>query len=64
MKENDSNDCQLKYSDKETYTVKKSDRKYKNVTKRKELHGWSSYRTNSYIFKYKSVKFRINEGLS
>lgn len=39
MKEDDSNDCQLKYSDNETYTVKKSDRKYKNVPKRKELHG-------------------------
>ena len=52
MKEDNSNDCQLKYSDNETYIVKKSDRKYKNVTKRKELHGWSSYRTNSYIFKY------------
>ena len=29
MKEDDSNDCQLKYSDNETYTVKKSDRKIK-----------------------------------
>ena len=52
MKGDDSNDCQLKYSDNETYTVKKSDRKYKNVTKRIELHGRSIYRTHSYIFKY------------
>ncbi len=64
MKEDDSNDCQLKYSDNETYTVKKSDRKYKNVTKRIELHGRSIYRTHSYIFKYESVKLRLNEGLS
>ena len=52
MKEDDSNDCQLKYSDNETYTVKKCVRKYKNVTKRIELHGKSIYRTHSYIFKY------------
>ena len=32
MKEDDPNDCQLKYSDNEIYTVKKSDGKYKNVT--------------------------------
>ena len=64
MKEDDPNDWQLKYSDNETYTVKKSDRKYKNVTKRIELHGRSIYRTHSYIFKYESVKLRLNEGLS
>ena len=45
-------------------TAKKSVSKYKNVTKRIELHGRSIYRTNSNIFKYKSVKFRINGGLS
>ena len=52
MKEDDPNDCQLKYSDNEIYTVKKSDGKYKNVTEIIELHGRSIYRTHSYIFKY------------
>ena len=55
MKEDDPNDCQLRYSDNETYIVKKSGRDYKNITKRIELHGISIYRTHSYIFKYESV---------
>ena len=46
MKEDEPNDCQLRYSDNETFTFKKS------VTKRIELHGISIYRTHSYIFKY------------
>ena len=64
MKGDDPNDWQLKYSDNEIYTVKKSDGKYKNVTEIIELHGRSIYRTHSYIFKYESVKLRLNEGLS
>ena len=64
MKEDDSNDCQLKYSDNETYTVKKSDSYYKNIAERIEVHGRSIYRAHSYLFKYESVKLRLNEGLS
>ena len=63
-KEDDPNDCQLRYSDNETYTVKRADRDYKKVTGRSELHGRSIYRTHSYIFKYDSVKLRLTEGLS
>ena len=64
MKEDDPNDCQLKYSDNEIYTVKKSHSDYKNLTEIIELYGRSIYRTHSYIFKYESVKLRLNEGLS
>ena len=63
-KEDDPNDCQLRYSDNETYTVKRADRDYKKVTGRSELHGRSIYRTHSYIFKYDSVKLKLTEGLS
>ena len=62
-KENDLNDCQLRYSDNESYTVLASDRDYKKVTERNELHGRSIYRTHSFIFKYKSVKLKLDEGL-
>ena len=62
-KEDDLDDCQLRYSDKENYTVLASDRNYKKVTERYELHGRSINRTHSYIFKYKSVKLKLDEGL-
>ena len=63
-KEDDSNDCVLKYSDNESYTISKSDGDYKIVSEKYELHGKSLYRMNSYVFKYKSVKLRLNEGLN
>ena len=62
-KEDDLNDCQLRYSDSENYTVLKSDRDYKKVTQRYELHGKSIYRTHSYVFKYETVKLKLDEGL-
>ena len=51
-KEDNPDDCQLRYSDNETYTVKASDRDYKKVVERYEMHGRSINRTHSYIFKY------------
>ena len=63
-KEDDSSDCDLKYSNDENYTVTKSDRDYKVVTERNELHGKTLYRINSYVFKYTSVKLKLSEGLS
>ena len=62
-KEDNPDDCQLRYSDNETYTVKASDRDYKKVVERYEMHGRSINRTHSYIFKYKSVKLKLDEGL-
>ena len=62
-KENDLNDCQLKYSDNERYIYQASDREYKKETERYELHGKTIYRTKAFVFKYKSVKLRLDEGL-
>jgi hypothetical protein len=63
-KENDLNDCVLRYSNETTYTPKASDREYKKVTDRYEMHGKTLYRTHSYVFKYKSVKLQLGEGLT
>lgn len=57
------NDCVLRYSDEETYTPKDSDRKYTQVTDKYEMHGKTLYRTHSYVFKYESVKLKLDEGL-
>ena len=62
-KEDNLDDCQLRYSDNENYTIKASDRDYKKVVERYEMHGRSINRTHSYIFKYKSVKLKLDEGL-
>ena len=53
----------LRYSNETTYTPKASDREYKKVTDRYEMHGKTLYRTHSYVFKYKSVKLALGEGL-
>ena len=60
---NDENDCQLRYSDDENYIVQASDRVYNQVKERYELHGKSINRLKAFVFKYKSVKLRLDEGL-
>ena len=52
----------LRYSNETTYTPKASDREYKKVTDRYEMHGKTLYRTHSYVFKYESVKLKLDEG--
>ena len=54
----------LRYSNETTYTPKASDREYKKVTDRYEMHGKTLYRTHSYVFKYESVKLKLDEGLT
>lgn len=63
-KEDDLNDCVLRYADTEDYVVKPADKEYKKQTDRYELHGRTIYRTKAFVFKYKSVKLRLKEGLS
>ena len=63
-KESNLNDCVLRYSNETTYTPIPSDRQYKKTTDRYEMHGKTLYRTNSYVFKYESVKLKLDEGLT
>ena len=63
-KESNLNDCVLRYSNETTYTPIPSDRDYKKTTDRYEMHGKTLYRTNSYVFKYESVKLKLDEGLT
>ena len=62
-KEDDENDCHLRYSNDEEYVYDQyGDKEYKVVKNRVELHGRSIYRMHSYVFKYESVKLVLDEG--
>ena len=62
-KEDDENDCHLRYSDDEEYVYDQyGDKEYKVVKNRVELHGRSIYRMHSYVFKYESVKLVLDKG--